>query len=109
MAAVDARRTPAAGPVPSAIHVAATSKGLTISASTLARSDVAVHHFGLSRAAGLTPETAAALGDVLCILTGDEPRAARPPRGGDVYHLAVVHRRRATSQSSRSVWRPAGV
>jgi hypothetical protein len=90
-AAMDA---PAAGPVPSAIHVAKTSRGLTLSASTLARADGAVHHFGLSRAAGLTPETAAELGGVLCLLTGDEPRAALPTRGGDVYHLTVVHRRR---------------
>jgi hypothetical protein len=93
VAAVDSRLTPAAGPVPSAVHVAATSQGLTISASTLARSDGAVHHFGLSRAAGLTPQTAAELGNVLCVLTGDEPRAALPSRGGDVYHLTIVHRR----------------
>jgi prolipoprotein diacylglyceryltransferase len=92
-AAVDARLTPAAGPVPSAVHVAETSQGLTISASTLARADGAVHHFALSRAAGLTPETAAALGGVISVLTQDEPPAVVPSRGGDVYHLTLVHRR----------------
>jgi hypothetical protein len=93
LAGAAATDAPAAGPVPSAIHVAKTSRGLTLSASTLARADGAVHHFGLSRATGLTPETAAALGGMLCLLTGDEPRAALPTRGGDVYHLTVVHRR----------------
>ncbi len=94
-AAVDARLTPSAGPVPSVVHAAATSKGLTISASTLARSDGAVHHFALSRPAGLTQETAAALGRVICVLTGDERGATLPSRGGDVFHLTVVHRYRA--------------
>ena len=94
-AAVDSRLTRSQGPVPSAVHVAATSSGLTVSASTLARSDGAVHHFALSRQAGLTPETAAELGRVICVLTGDERAAALPSRGGDVFHLTVVHRRRA--------------
>jgi hypothetical protein len=92
-AAVDAREVPRAGPVPPGIHVASTSQGLTISASTLSRADGAVHHFGLSRPAGLTPGTAAELGGVLCTLIGDDPPARLPTRGGDVYHLTVVHRR----------------
>jgi Prolipoprotein diacylglyceryl transferase len=100
-AAVDARLTPSAGPVPSAVHVASTSKGLTVSASTLARSDGSVHHFALSRPSGLTHETAAALGRVICVLTGDERGAALPSRGGDVFHLTVVHRHRSVSASSR--------
>jgi hypothetical protein len=93
VAAVDSRAMPTAGPMPSAIHVARTSQGLTISASTLARSDGAVHHFGLSRADGLSSRTATELGGVLCCLIGDEAPAGVPTRGGDVYHLTVVHRR----------------
>jgi hypothetical protein len=91
-ASIDGRRALARGPVPSEVHVAATSRGLTISASTLVRPDAAVHHFGLSRADGLGPETAAALGRVLCMLTAEEPRPVLPSRGGDVFHLTVVHR-----------------
>ena len=91
VAAIDARAMPPASQVPSAIHVSRTSQGLTISASTLARPGGAVHHFGLSRAAGLTPPTATELGSVLCVLIGDEPHAHIPTRGGDIYHLVVVH------------------
>jgi hypothetical protein len=79
--------------VPSAVHAAATSGGLTLSVSTLVRSDGAGHHFALSHPAGLTARTAGALGGVICLLTGDEPRAALPSRGGDIYHLTLVHRR----------------
>jgi hypothetical protein len=93
VAAVDSRAMPTVTPVPSAIHVAWTSQDLKLSASTLARADGAVHHFGLSRPAGLTPRTATELGGILCCLIGDEPVAAVPTRGGDVYHLTVVHRR----------------
>jgi hypothetical protein len=91
-AGVDGRLAPVLGPVPSAVHVAATSQGLSISASTLVGADAAVHHFALSRAGGLTPETAAALGQVLCVLTGDEPQPVLRSRGGDVFHLTVAHR-----------------
>lgn len=91
-AGVDGRLAPVRGPVPSSVHIAATSEGLSISASTLVRADAAVHHFALSRAAGLTPKTAGALGGVLCRLTGDEPLPMLPSRGGDVFHLTVVHR-----------------
>jgi hypothetical protein len=93
VAAIDARALPSAGPVPSAVHMATSSQGLTISASTLARADGAVHQFGLSRAAGLTPRTATEIAGVVCRLIGDEPPEAVPTRGGDVYHLTVVHRR----------------
>ena len=92
-AAIDGWQTPeATGTVPSVVHVAATSQGLSISSSTLVSPRGAVHHFGLSRPAGLTPETAGDLGRMLSRLHGDAPAAGLPSRGGDVFHLTLVHR-----------------
>lgn len=91
--ALDGWQTPdATATVPSVVHVAATSQGLSISSSTLVSPRGAVHHFGLSRPDGLTPETASDLGHVLSRLHGDPPAAALPSRGGDVFHLTLVHR-----------------
>jgi Prolipoprotein diacylglyceryl transferase len=91
-ASIAGRRAVTRSPVPSEVHISETSQGLAISASTIVRPDAAVHHFGLSRAGGLGADTAGAIGSVLCILTDEEPRPALPSRGGDVFHLTVVHR-----------------
>jgi hypothetical protein len=80
------------GPVAPFVHIAETSQGLSISASTASRPDRAEHRFGLSRPAGLSVGTARALADLLGRLLGEVSPPAVLTRGNDVFHLTVVHR-----------------